>query len=301
MKQEDRVNKWLVVLLVFVVGYTSCENLKVPEPEKGLSQIRLATSLPGSTRTVTGFKGEILAFAAGKSSGTYNEIWKARTTGSEAVPLQPRYYPEDGSRLYLRGYYPLAEPGSNGVIYRLDGSQNVLISDEQSGSLTDMFWQESKRFTFRHLLAQLNIRVRVSDGYPADARLMRIQIGGSHSDVLLDLNKGTLLGMGEPAVLTVWESDDVGILLSQVYPDTPVVTAVLEATVPLTFYATVVLPDGSNLTYEALPVRFGETEGVARAGTSYTLSVTLDAEKEKISLTTTVTGWTEKEGGEVEL
>lgn len=290
----------MATLLVFAAVCTGCENLKTPEPKAGSSAIRLATSLPGATRSsVTGFKGEILAFAVGKSSGTYNEIWEARATGREAVPLQPRYYPEDGSRLYLRGYYPLAEPGSNGVVYHLDGSQDVLISNEQSGSLTDMFWQESKRFTFNHLLTQLNIRVRVEEDYPEGARLMRMQIEGSHRDMLLDLNKGTLLAIGEPEPLTVWEGDRSGALLSTTYPDTLTAITMLEAGVALTFSATVILPGGGNLYYNSLPIRFLEADGLPRAGTSYTLSVTLEAEKEKLSFSAVVTDWTEKEGGEM--
>lgn len=296
MKKEYRVNKWWMagLLTAFLWG---CENLKVPEPAEDTNGIRLLTG-----NSLSAFDDGLLAFAAGKASGTYDEVWEAHgTAAGEAVLLQSHDYPSDGSRLYLRGYYPSAEPGSNGVVYRLDGSRDLLVSNEQYGSLADMFWQTGKRFTFRHLLTQLNIRVRVSEGYPADARLVRMQIGGSHPDVLLDLKKGTLLAMGEPAVLTVWESDGADVLLSDAYPDTPIATTMLEAAVPLTFYATVALSDGSSLAYEALPVRFGEAEGLAQAGTSYTLSVTLDAEKEKLSVATAVTGWTEKEGGVVEL
>lgn len=302
MKEKERF--WLLLMLVAV--YTGCTGPEASAPATGPTCIRLALKQSSSgqeeTRsTASELNGETIAFAAGGYSGTYREVWEAQVSGSEAIPLPSRYYPEDGSRLYLRGYYPSAEPGSNGVVYRLDGSRDLLVSNEQAGSLTDMFWQESKKFTFKHLLAQLNIRVRTESGYPADARLVQMRIGGSHPDVLLDLNKGALVPIGEPAILTVWEPDGSGALLSDAFPDRPAATVMLEAGVALTFFATVSLPDGTNITYEALPIRFAEADGLSQAGVSYTLSVVLDAEKEKLSLSIAVADWSEKEGGEVEL
>lgn len=293
----------MAILLSVLSGCTAHE-ASAPETVKTCIRLALDQSSSGEKETraaVTTFNGETIAFAAGRFSGTYSETWEAEATGGEAVPLQLHYYPEDGSRLYLKGYYPSVEPVVNGVAYHLDGSQDLLVSNEQSGSLTDMFWQESKKFTFRHLLTQLNIRVRVEEGYPEDARLTRIQIGGSHPDVLLDLNKGALLAIGEPRILTVCEPERPGALLSGSFPDTLTATALLEAGVPLTFYATVTLPDETIIEYEALPIRFVEAGGLPEAGVSYTLSVVLEAEKEKLILSTSVTDWLEKEGGEVEL
>lgn len=304
MSKKNRIIKWLWLLSVLLPVLTDCTVPEESVPDVGQTRIRLALeeSAYGRQKTRTAvsvFNGDTIAFAAGSFSGTYSEIWKAKGEGSEAIPLQPRYYPEDGSRLYLRGYYPAAVPGINGVTWHLDGSQDVMVSNEQSGSLTDMFWQDSKKFTFTHLLTRLNIRVRVEEGFPVDARLTRIRIGGSHPDVLLDLNKGALSAMGESAVLTVWEADRTGLLLSDAFPDTPIATAMLEAGVPLTFFATVTLSDGTVWDYEALPIRFAEADGLPKAGVSYTLSVVLDAEKEKLILSTTVTDWTEREGGDI--
>ena len=75
----------------------------------------------------------------------------------------------------------------------------------------------------------------------------------------------------------------------------------LEAGVPLTLAATVSLTDGTNLVYEDIPIHFEEPDSLSRAGTSYTVSVTLDMVKEKLSLSTSVDDWTEQEGGEVGL
>lgn len=293
--------RWrLLAIPIALMVYIGCTGPEASGPVTGIP-VRLALRHLSSVRgTVSELNGETIAFAAGTSPSTYSEIWESRVNGKEAVPLQSHYYPEDGSRLYLRGYYPMTEPGSNGVVYRLDGSQDLLVSDEQSGCLSDMFWQDSKKFTFKHLLTQLNIRVRVEEGYPEGACLTRIQIGGSHPEVLLDLNKATLMAIGEPAVLTIWEPDGTGVLLSGSYTDTPTATVMLEAGIPLTFFATVSLPDGTSLDYEALPIRFIEADSLPRPGVSYTLSVVLNAEKEKLTLSTTVADWTEKDGGEVE-
>ena len=276
--------RWrLLAIPIALMVYIGCTGPEASGPVTGIP-VRLALRHLSSIRgTVSELNGETIAFAAGTSPGTYSEIWESRVNGKEAVPLQSHYYPEDGSRLYLRGYYPMTEPGSNGVVYRLDGSQDLLVSDEQSGCLSDMFWQDSKKFTFKHLLTQLNIRVRVEEGYPEGACLTRMQIGGSHPEVLLDLNKATLMAIGEPAVLTIWEPDGTGVLLSGSYTDTPTATVMLEAGIPLTFFATVSLPDGTSLDYEALPIRFIEADSLPRPGVSYTLSVVLNAEKEKLT------------------
>lgn len=291
----------LLAIPIAMMVYIGCTGPEASGPVTGIP-VRLALEQLSSVRgTVSELSGETIAFAAGTSPGTYSEIWESQVNGEEAVPLQSRYYPEDGSRLYLRGYYPMMEPASNGVVYRLDGSQDLLVSNEQSGCLSDMFWQDSKKFKFKHLLTQLNIRVRVEEGYPEGACLTRMQIGGSHPEVLLDLNKASLMAIGEPAVLTVWEPGGTGVLLSGSYTDTPTATVMLEAGNPLTFFATVSLPDGTSLDYEALPIRFIEANGLAQAGVSYTLSVVLNAEKEKLTLSTTVADWTEKDGGEVDI
>ena len=124
MKKEYRVNKWWMagLLTAFLWG---CENLKVPEPAEDTNGIRLLTG-----NSLSAFDDGLLAFAAGKASGTYDEVWEAHgTAAGEAVLLQSHDYPSDGSRLYLRGYYPSAEPGSNGVVYRLDGSRDLLVNN----------------------------------------------------------------------------------------------------------------------------------------------------------------------------
>lgn len=309
MEKKDRVNgmnKWSGIFLLFVVTCAGCDNRSMPEPASGNVPIRLVTEFPSPAQPtvrsgISAFNGETAAFAAGDASGTYSEIWEARVTGKEAVLLEPHYYPKDGSRLYLRGYYPPAKPGINGVAYRLDGSQDLLLSNEQPGSLTDMFWQESKKFRFTHLLTRLGFRVRVTNDYPVGACLLRLQVGGSHRDVLLDLNKGSLLPMGETGTLTVWEAGGTAPLLSEHFPDTLIASAMLEAGVPLTLTATVGLADGTNPVYEDIPIHFGEPDSLSRAGTSYTVSVTLDMVKEKLSLSTSVDDWTEQEGGEIGL
>lgn len=302
----DRVNKWSGIFLMFVVTCAGCDNRSMPEPASENVPIRLVTEFPSAAQPtmrsdISVFNGETVAFAIGDASGTYSEIWEARVTGKEAVLLEPHYYPKDGSYLYLRGYYPPVKPGINGVAYRLDGSQDLLLSNEQSGSLTDMFWQESKKFRFTHLLTRLGFRVRVTDDYPANACLLRLQIGGSHRNVLLDLNTGRLLPVGETGTLIVWEADGTGPLLSNNFPDTLTTSVMLEAGVPLTLAATVSLTDGTNLVYEDIPIHFEEPDSLSRAGTSYTVSVTLDMVKEKLSLSTSVDDWTEQEGGEVGL
>lgn len=299
MKKERKIfSVWLPPILWLFIG---CSGQEPSLPEEGPDmEIRLVTDLTHSTRSAIGqFKGDTIAFARGTSSGAYSEVWKAKAAGGEARLLKPQYYPADNSPVYLCGYYPAVVPDGRGVPFRLTGREDVLVSNEQSGCLTDMFWQDNKRFTFRHLLAQSNVRLKVADGYPAGACLKRLCIHGSHPAALLDLYKGQLSFYGDAVPLSVYEADEAGLLLTTVYPDTLIGPVMVEPGVSLALEVTVGLPDGTSLFYSALPIRFGEANGWSVAGTSYTLSVLLNQKTSEISLTVFVADWKEENGGNI--
>lgn len=300
MKKEQKIySLWLLAIpLLFI----HCSGQEATLPDGPDTEIRLVADLPLATRSAIGqFKGDTIAFARGTSSGTYSEVWKAKATGGEAHLLKPRFYPADNSPVYLCGYYPAVMPDGSGVLFRLTGREDVLVSNEQSGCLTDMFWQESKRFSFRHLLTQLNIRLRVTADYPVGARLYRLQIDGSRRDALLDLYKRRLLFSGDTGPLAVWQSatENESLPLGTLYPDTLLPPVMAEADVPLTLSVTVRLTGGAERMYPAIPIRFQELDGLPRAGTSYTLSLTLGNAAEEISLSTSVAEWRRGNEGHV--
>lgn len=67
--------------------------------------IRLYTGIR-TRAAVDAFDATPVCIACGSSSGVYAQVWDGVATAGEIVLTPVRYYPEDGSSLYLRGYYP---------------------------------------------------------------------------------------------------------------------------------------------------------------------------------------------------
>lgn len=282
------------VRLLLLILLTACSDHPAPDAQS-LAEIRLFTELPASDGSaLNGLAGHTVAFAAGNAAGAYSEVWEAKANGNEAAFIPPRYYPDNNSRLHLRGYYPAVPLGAGGVAFLLDGAQDVLVSDPQHGCLTDMFRTEAKRFTFGHLLMQLNIRLRVTDGYPAGATLKRVRLGGSRVRALLNLDKGSLAFSGETQPLSILKAEGEGAPLGTAWPDTLIGPVMAEPGVPLTLEVTVGIPGEADRLYPALPIRFVEADGLPKAGTAYTLSVTLgtpDIPPGETLLSATVAEW----------
>lgn len=282
-------------LLLLGVALSSCSDQPAGEPS-GNAEIRLFTEVSTPTRSgIDGFAGETVAFASGSASGAYGEVWEAAVHGNEASFVRPRYYPDNNSRVYLRGYYPAVPLSATGVAFLINGQQDVLLSDEQNGCLTDMFWQETKRFTFSHLLTQLNIRLRVTESYPQGATLKRLRLSGSRTKALLNLDKGSLAFSGDAALLPVWSAPaGAGAPLGTLYPDTLIGPVMAEPGVALTLEVTIGIPGEADRLYPALAIRFGEADGLPLPGTAYTVSVTLGSAgspPEGVTLSATVANW----------
>lgn len=288
-------------LLLLGAALSGCSEQPAGEPS-GNAEIRLFTEVSTPTRGgIDGFAGETVAFASGSASGAYGEVWEAAVHGNEASFVRPRYYPDNNSRVYLRGYYPAVPLSATGVAFLINGQQDLLLSDEQNGCLTDMFWQETKRFTFSHLLTQLNIRLRVTESYPEGATLKRLRLGGSRTKALLNLDKGSLAFSGDASLLPVWSapvggsaSGSGGSPLGTLYPDTLIGPVMAEPGVALTLEVTIGIPGEADRLYPTLAIRFGEADSLPLPGTAYTVSVTLGSAgspPEGVTLSATVANW----------
>ena len=89
--------------------------------------------------TVDAFDGTPVNIAAGNTAGQYSDSWEGEATDNEIVLSPERYYPADGSPVYLRGYYPAAPLNNGKVEYTLTGQEDLMLSVEQSGSITEQF------------------------------------------------------------------------------------------------------------------------------------------------------------------
>ncbi|WP_293713207.1 hypothetical protein [uncultured Parabacteroides sp.] len=233
-------------------------------------------------------------FAKGNESGKYTDIWKARVKADGSTSLtEPKYYPSDNSRIYLRGFAPEGRLAGEGrIAYSIDGRQDLLVTDEQNGSLTDMFWQEGKSFRFTHLLSQLRFQFRCDEaGKEKGWKLFGLVAEGVQCDAVLSMPDKGLTFSGEQKGVVVLDRmaggeclplDTDWVDMSEMVMIQPGVAVGL----------TVILEDrAGNLTrFERLPVSFHETDGYPASGTSYLLSVVLRADG-ACSLSAQVSEW----------
>lgn len=244
---------------------------KAPSPYTGKGDLELLI-VPG-TFTGDGTQ-EPVFFARGTSSGRYTEIWKAGTGGNGMVLFaEPHFYPGDNSRVYLRGFAPEGKSFADGhILYTIDGKQDLIISDEQNGCLTDMFWQEQKTFRFAHLLSQLRFRVcGDKEALEKGWELVELYVDGLQPEVSLSLADKTLTFLGDKEKIA--------------FPVEPAPLEEAWAALPgkvmiqpgVRIHLTAVVADstGEQTRMEYLPVRFDAGEGVPEAGTSYLISVKL--------------------------
>lgn len=230
--------------------------------------------VPGSL-SGTGTQGQLF-FAKGTAPGNYTEKWKATAGQSGMVLLdEPRYYPEDNSRVYLRGFSPEGKSFENGKVgYLIDGTQDLIASGEQSGCLTDMFLQKQKEFRFTHLLSQLRFEVSGDEeALERGWKLDSLYVAGLQREVSLSLSDKSLSFSGDKGDFKVpvertpltggWTKLPGEVLIQP----------------GVRIYLTAVLKDGDGrpTRQEYLPVTFREGGNTPVAGTSYLISVRIRA------------------------
>lgn len=233
-------------------------------------------------------------FAKGDQPGVYTEIWKAGVKPDGTASLsEPKYYPSDDSRIYLRGFAPKGKSAGDGrIAWSIDGQQDLLVTDEQNGSLTDMFWQEKKSFRFIHLLSQLRFQLQCDEaGKEEGWKLFGLVVEGIQKEAVLSLADKGLSFSGEKGTATVLDRASGGecLPLDTEWVDVEEIVMIQPG---VAVGLTVVLKDlTGNLTrFERLPVSFHETDGYPVAGTSYLLSIVLRADS-ACSLSAQVTEW----------
>lgn len=291
---ENRYVAWwdLPVFVLFVGIMYGCSGSdgQLPSPEGRELQLRaFSEKLSGEA-----FFSDSVYFAKGDKPGKYTDVWKARVKADGSTSLaESKYYPSDGSLVFLRGFSPEGKQTGDGhIAYSIDGRQDLLVTDEQSGSLTDMFWQEGKSFRFTHLLTQLRFQFRCDDGGKAKGwKLFRLLAEGSQSEAVLSLEDKKLSFSGEKGTVTVWDPTDGGECLP-LDTDWVDVKEMVMVQPGVAVGLTAVLKDhaGHLTRFERLPVSFHETDGYPVSGTSYLLSVVLRADS-ACSLSAQVTEW----------
>lgn len=288
LKTTYKLVATLAVLLCATIGCSDSS----PSGYTGKGDLELHIA-PGSL-SGTGTQGQLF-FARGTASGKYTEKWKATVDQNGSVLLdEPKYYPEDNSRVYLRGFYPEGKSFDNGKVgYLIDGTQDLIASGEQSGCLTDVFLQKQKEFRFTHLLSQLRFEVSGDEeALERGWKLEGLYVTRMQREVSLSLADNSLSFSGEksdfklPVELTAltggWTALPGEVLIQP----------------GVRIYLTAVIKEGNDPStrLEYLPVSFHEGGNTPVAGTSYLISVMIRA-KGTAQLSAEIAEWVEGNSG----
>lgn len=180
----------ILFLLVLLLLCTACTE-RTLEMRQERVPIHLYTSI--LTRAAVGdFNNTPVRIAYGSTSGNFTEYWDGVATDDEIVLTPKRYYPEDGSTVYLCSYHPLVPLGGNGVLtYELTGSEDLMTASEISGSLTAPFTRTpSKVLSHNHLLTLLKFKACKRNTGGVAGRIYSIRVNEALTSITLSLVSG---------------------------------------------------------------------------------------------------------------
>lgn len=253
-------------------GSTQADTLDISVSVSSQVPIRLYTSI--KTRAlVDSFDDTPVNIAAGREAGVYTESWAARATAGEIIPDPERYYPTDGSPVFLRGYYPAAPLENGKVHYILTGQEDLMLSVEQSGTLANRFDATRSPLVYGHLLTQLKFKIKLngaSDSY----KLRSLKLDGLAAQAQVDLFAGTVHPAGKADPLIIYIDPGTGGF--------PIVDGVLSlpgyvlvqpnAELTMDLILNIDNNPAHDLAFTDIPVRF--TEG-SEGGSAYEIEIEL--------------------------
>lgn len=172
--------------------------------------IRLYTGIE-TRAAVDAFEGHPVAVAAGKTPGNYTDLWEGVANGN-IIKLEPeRYYPTDGSSLHLVGFYPPAPLVDGQVEYAFTGQEDLMLTAEQSGSLTNRFHQEKTPLTYKHLLSYLTFDLHIENG-KKDYAVRQVTLSGLSQKITVSLTKGEATFLNPSREVMIYNAGEDGLL-----------------------------------------------------------------------------------------
>lgn len=289
-----------LLLLVFATSCTKRSLDTRPEPVP----IRLYTGIR-TRAAVDAFDATPVCVAVGTTSGLYTASWDGIATAGEIALTPVRYYPEDGTPLFLRGYYPPAPMQADGSLsFTLTGEEDLLLSDEQSGSLSSPFTSGSSHvLMYNHLLTKLNFTIHLEgDEEMSFLRLRSLRLHGLAEQVQLNLSTGVLTygDAAVPVVVYTASEDSEGIPFVSGELRLPDYVLVQPGS-GFTLDMVLSIDDdrSHDLVYQDLAIDF--EGGSGEGGIAYTVKVSLPTptlpDPVPVKVTASVTSWQEGDSG----
>ena len=225
--------------------------------------------------TVDAFDGTPVNIAAGNTAGQYSDSWEGEATDNEIILSPERYYPADGSPVYLRGYYPAAPLNNGKVEYTLTGQEDLMLSVEQNGSIAEQFDAVKTPLTYRHLLSQLNFTLKLK-GTTDSFRIRSVHINGLASTAIVDLGSEAIEPVGNAGPIVVYTDPGTGgfPITNGTVTLPGYVLVQPEATLTLDLVLNVDGNPANDKTFKDLPVKFGT--GGSESGSAYEVEISLE-------------------------
>ena len=221
------------------------------------------------------FDGTPVNIAAGNTAGQYSDSWEGEATDNEIILSPERYYPVDGSSVYLRGYYPAAPLNNGKVEYTLTGQEDLMLSVEQNGSIAEQFDAVKTPLTYRHLLSQLNFTLKLK-GTTDSFRIRSVHINGLASTAIVDLGSEAIEPVGNAGPIVVYTDPGTGgfPITNGTVTLPGYVLVQPEATLTLDLVLNVDGNPANDKTFKDLPVKFGT--GGSESGSAYEVEISLE-------------------------
>ena len=199
--------------LLCIAALASCSKgggTEDPQPAPGTDRsVRLSAGLQAVTKAAVGTGASFTASVGGWESASGTDYGKASSwlstasvTASESasdIALTPKqYYSQNGAeRTYIKAWYPKGTLGDNGTItfagdadYRGDGTDDILLSGEVSGSALDA---ATRTLAFRHLTTQLRFKTQGDALFGTTTKVKSIMVKGTGIPTGLDLKTNALV------------------------------------------------------------------------------------------------------------
>lgn len=272
------MKKLMLFTLTFVI---SCGCSRSEHPQDTPTEIKLTAgvTIPNATRApIDTWADTEIAFAKGTATQNYTHTWEATVSVDGKVTLLPAQLYNPTETFFLRGYTPRGRFSDGEVWFEgMDGTQDILLSDEKSGSLAAKF---NGTFAFAHQLAQLNFTVQCNEAYGTDKVLTAIEVNGTRLPVSMQLTDGTITYTAQTVPIVAFAGTQS---ISQTVSK-PFGAVMIEpgAAITLTLIA-------NGKTYKDLPVAIAGG-GTPQVGTAYTLAIVISGDSQ-VSLSATITPW----------
>ena len=279
--------KRILQFVLSVVLLTSCTKQESTESSQIEIKFSAGINNPRSKTAIDTWTNTPVGFAKGISSSNYTEAWNAMVSYTGYVNFLPtRYYPNTAAnKVYLKGYAPQGV-FSDGIITfpEMNGTQDILLSNEQNGSISDRFDQPDKGFAFSHSLAQLNFTVIADSSFPLGVNLTHIIVNGTNLPVSMNVATGVITYatttlpitsfVGTQSITSI-TSDKLGTIM--VEPNKSITLTII----------------AGGVTYNDIAPTI-ENGIPLQAGTAYTIALTFKSTQ--IAAMATITPWKEMTG-----